>query len=351
MRKSEGREASQPHSEGDPSLLDAPAGLYDRAHRNLELNIGRACNNHCLFCVSGKAARDARMWVPLEKARREMEVAYERGCRSLGFLGGEPSIYPQLLDVVAYARKLGYTRVALATNAMVFDNPEFARACVEAGVTRVTISMHGHTRRIEHRITRVPNAFDRKVKAIENLLALKREGRLPDNLSANPVVNRLNFRFIPQMVRFFAGLGIDDVRFNCIRNYGSAVDVPGLCPTFTEIRPYLESMVEENERGHRISVTLGEFPYCVLPWVLHTNPPLFRRYVGEFHDYVTDVAIFAAPRKADDRLARFTWQDSKRNDLKMKVDACRECRYFEPCEGAWRSYVYLHGSQEIRPVR
>ncbi|MEK6606046.1 MAG: radical SAM protein [Myxococcota bacterium] len=338
-------------TEADPALYEAPIGVYDRDRRNLELNIGRACNNHCVFCVSGKAVKDERMWVPPDKAKHEVKVAFDRGCRSLGFLGGEPSIYPHLVEVTQYARELGYTRVALATNAMVFDNAEYARKVVEAGVTRATISFHAHTRKLEHVITKVPNAFDRKVKAIENLLALKREGRLPDNVSVNPVINSINFRHLPGMVRFFARLGLDDVRFNFIRNHGNAEDDGSLCPTFTDLRPYLERIVEENEAKHRITVTFGELPYCAMPWALHTNRELFRRYVGELHDYITDVAIFASPRQPDDGLYRFNWQDSKRNDLKMKVDACQTCRYLEPCEGVWRTYVDLHGDREIRPVR
>lgn len=337
-------------TEDDPALFEAPIGVYDRARRNLELNIGRACNNHCVFCISGKAAHDERMWISCDQAKQEVRVAYERGCRSLGFLGGEPTIYPHLLEVTQYARELGYTRVALATNAMVLDNMDFARRCVQAGVTRATISFHAHTRALEHKITKVPNAFDRKVKAIGNLLALQVEGQLSDGLSVNPVINSLNFRHLPSMVRFWRNLGLRDVRFNFIRNMGNAEDYPGLCPTFHELRPALERVVKDNERKDPIVITFGEMPYCAMPWVLHTNPDLFRRYVGELRDYITDVAIFASPRKPDEGLYRFNWQDSKRNDLKTKVAACASCRYGEPCEGVWKSYVELHGDAEIFPV-
>lgn len=338
-------------TEADPALFEAPIGVYDRARRNLELNIGRACNNHCVFCISGKAGRDERMWISPEQAKQEVAVAFERGCRSLGFLGGEPTIYPHLIEVAEFARSLGYTRVALATNAMVLDKMDFARRCITAGVTRATISFHAHTRALEHKITKVPNAFDRKVTAIGHLLTLQAEGHLQDGVSVNPVINSLNFRHLPQMVAFFRRLGLRDVRFNFIRNMGNAEDYPGLCPTFSELRPYLDKVIEQNERRDPIIITFGEMPYCAMPWLLHTNPELFRRYVGELRDYITDVAIFASPRKADHGLYRFNWQDSKRNDLKTKTPACADCRFRDPCEGVWRSYVELYGTKEIRPVR
>lgn len=331
---------------------EPPAGTYDEARRNLELNVGRACNNHCAFCISGKAVFDEKMWVPPDKAKAEVLAARENGCTSLGFLGGEPTMYPALLDVAAYARSIGYTRVALATNAMLLDDPGFARRCVEAGVTRATISFHAHTKKIEHAITKVPNAWDRKVAAIANLKALQAEGFLEDNVSVNPVVNTLNYEHLPAMVRFFAKLGIDDVRFNFIRAGGNAEDTPELCPTFTALRPVLERVVEENEaRARPLTVTFGEFPYCVLPWFLHANPDLFRRSIGELRDYATDVSIFGAAKKEDDKRLRFSWQESKRNDLKQKGDVCRSCRHEVACEGVWRAYVRLHGDGELRAIR
>lgn len=329
-----------------------PAGTYDPARRNLELNVGRACNNHCAFCISGKAVFDEKMWVPPDKAKAEVAAARENGCTSLGFLGGEPTMYPHLLDVARFAREIGYTRVALATNAMLLDDMDFARACVDAGVTRATISFHAHTRRLEHLVTKVKNAWDRKVAAIGNLKSLQAQGWLEDNVSVNPVVNTLNYRHLPAMVGFFRGLGIDDVRFNFIRAGGNAEDTPELCPTFTALRPFLERVVEENEERRRpLTITFGEFPYCALPWVLHANDALFRRYVGELRDYATDVAIFGAPKKDDDKRLRFSWQESKRNDLKQKPDVCRACRHDVACEGVWRAYVRLHGDSEIRAVR
>jgi len=329
-----------------------PNGTYDAARRNLELNVGRACNNHCAFCISGKAVFDEKMWVPLEKAKDEVRAARENGCTSLGFLGGEPTMYPHLLPVAAYAREIGYTRIALATNAMLLDDADFARRCVDAGITRATISFHAHTRRLEHAITKVGNAWDRKVAAIRNLKALQAAGFLPDNVSVNPVVNTLNFRHLPAMVRFFAGLGVDDVRFNFIRAGGNAEDTPELCPTFTALGPVLERVVEQNEARRRpLTITFGEFPYCVLPWTLHANEPLFRRYNGELRDYATDVSIFGSPKKEDDKRLRFSWQESKRNDLKQKADVCRSCRHDVACEGVWRAYVRLHGDSEIRAIR
>ena len=325
--------------------------------RNLELNVGMACNNACVFCVSGlPEGKESRRWLPLDKARRELEVAFERGCRSIGFLGGEPTIYPDLLPAVAHARALGYTRIAVCSNGMKYDDAAFVRALVDAGVTRFAVSVHSHLAAIEHELTKVPDALERKLAGLANLLAERAAGRLPDNVSINPVLNKKTYRHVVEFLEFYAARGLDDIRFNFIRPEGKAEiehDVAReVIPTFTQVAPYLRRAVEANERRLKLHVTFGEMPICAFPEELRRNPALMRKYVGEFQDLTTDVALFAAPRKPDgeDGLDRFNWQDRKKGQLKQPVGACKTCRYGGTCFGVARGYVGLYGEAEFFPL-
>ena len=104
--------------------------------KGFELNIGRACNSRCVFCVSRQVSQEEKVWLPLEKARDEVRLAFEQGCRALGFLGGEPTIYPHLEEVIRYGRELGYQRVALATNGLLLARAAVVEKLIDAGVTR-----------------------------------------------------------------------------------------------------------------------------------------------------------------------------------------------------------------------
>ena len=51
----------------------------------------------------------------------------------MGFLGGEPTIYPHIVEAVAYARSVGFTRVTIATNSTQLRRPAFADQLIAAG--------------------------------------------------------------------------------------------------------------------------------------------------------------------------------------------------------------------------
>ncbi|MBI3288421.1 MAG: radical SAM protein, partial [Elusimicrobia bacterium] len=184
--------------------------------KNVEINPGRLCNNKCVFCMSGEERDDHEPWADLERMKVEIRVHHENGARSLGFLGGEPSTYPHILDCIRYARELGYQRVALCTNGTRLADPDFLEKALESGLTRATVSVHSHIPEIEERLVEVPGILEKKIQAIDNLVAVKRAGRLPDNVSLNPVLNRLNAPHMEAFARFFAARGIDDIRFNFI---------------------------------------------------------------------------------------------------------------------------------------
>ena len=191
--------------------------------KNVEINIGKACNNRCVFCIDGLPKREDRSYMPFDQMKSELKRWHDEGHRSVGFLGGEPTTYPKIVDSVAYAKELGFTRIAIATNATKLRLHHFTDRILDAGLTRITISMHGHTAELEDKLTRVPGNFEKKVAAIEYLQEKRREGYLPDGLSVNIVLNGWNAPHLPKMMQFFyRSMGLDDLRVNFIRPEGYA---------------------------------------------------------------------------------------------------------------------------------
>ena len=132
--------------------------------RNVEINIGKACNNRCVFCLDGMPKKEDRSYMAFETMKTELHRYYDAGHRSVGFLGGEPTTYPKIVQSVTYARDLGFTRIAIATNATKLRLTHFTDKILNAGLTRVTISMHGHTAELEDKLTRVPGNFEKKCR-------------------------------------------------------------------------------------------------------------------------------------------------------------------------------------------
>ena len=285
-----------------------------------------------------------------------MERWADSGHRSLGFLGGEPTTYPKLPRAVRYAKELGFSRIAIATNATKLRLTHFTDELLEAGLTRITVSMHGHTAELEDRLTRVPGNFEKKCRALHYLRQKQSEGYLPDGLSVNIVLNGWNTPYLIQMMRFFYDeIGLDDLRVNFVRPEGYAEGSADLTPRYPQAVPIVMKAVVLNERHFKKTFTLGGFRF-VLPKSFVGSEALKRKYLGEYRDLSTDCSVRAdggddGISQFEEGRSRFNWQDRKRYDLKGHPKACDTCAALPVCEGVWGGYLSIYGDGEFRALK
>ncbi|MFI5348105.1 MAG: radical SAM protein [Elusimicrobiota bacterium] len=321
------------------------------SEQRVEIKLGDLCNNRCVFCVSGGRREAKAPWAPLGSVREELSFYRARGCRCVGFLGGEPTVYPWIEEAVRYARDLGYGRIALCTNGARLASRSFCERLVSAGLTRVTVSLHSHRPEIEDGpITGVPGNHSRKVAGIRNLLSWRERGKIADGISLNPVLNRRNLMEMSEYLSFAKGLGVTDVRFNYIwpehRARGSREWVPSL----REAAPRIVRAILLNRRLFRLRLSFGGVPRCVLGWS-GASPRLIRsleRHLDERAlDPDNDVSV---PSGDAGRGERFVWQERKKESLKKRGPRCGECRHATTCEGVWRTYADIYGLDELVPA-
>ncbi|MFI5348097.1 MAG: radical SAM protein [Elusimicrobiota bacterium] len=319
--------------------------------RRVEIKLGYLCNNRCPFCVSGRLREEKAPWTRLARVREELSVFRRRGCDEVGFLGGEPTVYPWIEEAVAAARELGYVRIALCTNGTRLSDPAFCARLVEAGLTRATVSLHSHRPEIEDAVmTRVPGNHARKISGIGHLLAWRSRGRLKDGVSLNPVLSKQNFREMREYLLFVRDLGVTDVRFNYIWPNDLLCGWREWVPTFREAAPEIVKAIVFNERRVGLRLTFGATPRCVLRWG-GVSPRLAEALAARSLDEAAfdpenDVSN---PSAAGGRGERFVWQERKRNVLKKRGPRCGECRQAAKCEGVWAGYAEINGFGELAP--
>jgi MoaA/NifB/PqqE/SkfB family radical SAM enzyme len=333
---------------------------YRDSRRNVEINIGKACNNRCVFCLDGMPKREDRSYMDFNLMKSELEKFHSFGHRSVGFLGGEPTTYPKIVHSVAYAKELGYTRISIATNATKLRLTHFTDRILEAGLTRITISMHGHTAELEDKLTRVPGNFEKKCTAIRYLQEKRKQGYLQDGLSVNIVLNGWNYKHLPKMLQFFyVKMGIDDIRVNFVRPEGYAEGSQDLTPRYRHVVPILTKAILLNEFHFKKVFTFGGFPMCTLPQNLLDSKQLLEKYMGEYRDLSTDCSIRSEANQNPSKegvveneggRARFNWQDRKRFDLKGRPEACKKCLVSSICEGIWQGYLDIWDDSEFHSV-
>ncbi|HXS99705.1 MAG TPA: radical SAM protein, partial [Elusimicrobiota bacterium] len=235
---------------------------------NVEINPGRLCNNKCVFCMSGEERDDHEPWADPARMKAEISARYAEGARSLGFLGGEPTMYPHILDCMAHARDLGYQRIALCTNGMRLADPPFLAAALEAGLSRVTMSLHSHVPEIEERLVGVPGILAKKLAALRGLLEARGRGAMVHGVSLNPVLCRPNAPRIEEYVRFFQAMGIGDIRFNYIWPESRVSNDKTVVPRFADVIPHVLRLILVNEKTLKMRLSFGGVPLCVLPPVV-----------------------------------------------------------------------------------
>jgi MoaA/NifB/PqqE/SkfB family radical SAM enzyme len=319
--------------------------------RNLELNLGKVCNNRCILCLDARAPRESRRWVPVERAAEELERGRADGADSLGLLGGEPTAHPSILEIVALATELGYARIAISTNAIKLSDRPFAEALVRAGVTRFSVSIHGHNPELEDRISGRDGNFVRKLAAIRNLVRLRQDGLLPDNVSLNPVLTAPLVGAVPELAAAFSRLGIRDVRYNFVRTDPCPELALELTPRLPDVTAEIARAVVVNTHHLHMDLSFGDLPLCAYPWEILSRRELARQVIGEARDLDTHVAVFVAPEDDRCEASRFRWSDRKRDALKIQPsDPCDRCRLRGACEGIWRSYVDTLGTVGLSPI-
>lgn len=126
-----------------------------------------ACNLECPYCFA--SAGPAQTHRPLDQIETMLAGALREagGPTPIQLSGGEPTVHPQILDVVRSARRLGFTHVEVNTNGILVANrPGFAEALRRAGVDALYLQFDGTTDKT-YQATRGTDLFEVKQRAVE----------------------------------------------------------------------------------------------------------------------------------------------------------------------------------------
>jgi len=293
----------------------------------IDLKVGFACNNRCLFCVQGD--KRARFAPRATDELREVLRTERRRVRSVVFTGGEPTMRRDLPELVAHARELGYTTIQIQTNGRMFAHPGYARRLVACGATEFSPALHGHVPELHDHLTEAPGAFAQTVAGIRNLKSL---GQL---VLTNTVVTRSNYRHLPEIARLLVSLGVDQLQLAFVHPVGTAgAEFQSVVPRMELAAPYLAAALQVGIDAGR-SVNTEAVPPCILP--------------GYEHCVVEKRIPRTAIYDAESTIADYTRY--RLDEGKLKGPDCPVCVHVADCEGPWREYPERHGWSEFRPVR
>jgi uncharacterized radical SAM superfamily Fe-S cluster-containing enzyme len=137
----------------------------------LNIDLTNRCNLRCPICFADAQARPVEFQVRRAEAREMMERTIRANVRPpvcVQFSGGEPTLHPELVDILSDAQSLGFSQVQVATNGLrLAQEPEFAAACSEAGLNVIYLQFDGVSDEVYRRMRGRP-LLELKLRAIEN---------------------------------------------------------------------------------------------------------------------------------------------------------------------------------------
>jgi cyclic pyranopterin phosphate synthase len=140
---------------------------FGRPITDLRISITDRCNYKCVYCRTGN---EGALYgdLPFSDYLRMARVLVRMGITKVRLTGGEPLLRNGVVDFVRELSKLqppaGRLDIALTTNGHLLA--DVARPLMDAGLTRVTVSMDAVDPDRFARITRVPGGYDHVLAGI-----------------------------------------------------------------------------------------------------------------------------------------------------------------------------------------
>ena len=296
-----------------------------QAERRLDLKLGFACNNRCLFCAQGEKRTEC-VARPPEQLLAELRAA-RPDARGLVLTGGEPTLYKKLVPLVQAASRLGYSSIQLQTNGRMLAYPEVLGALVAAGVTEISPSVHGPNAEVHDALTQAPGSFGETTRGIANAVAAGLQ------VITNSVITQHNLALLGEMVELLASLGVRAAQLAFVHPVGTALE------RFDDVVPRLAEVVEPLGRAREVARRCGvrlcteAIPLCFLRGM--------EELAVEAHIPLTTVSDLGG------RLDYSEWRVERG---KAHGPPCDGCAVRERCEGPWREYPERRGWGEMVPL-
>lgn len=295
----------------------------------IDVKVGFACNNRCLFCVQGRK-RDRYG----KKARQElMDILDQNAERYTGvvFTGGEPSLHPDLLDLVARAKQVGYDSIQIQSNGRMFAYADLCERLIAAGVTEFSPALHGASPDCHDYLTQVRGSFEQTVRGIRVLKSLGQR------VITNSVITRSNFRHLPELAKLLIDLGVDQYQLAFVHPVGSAgpeANFAAIVPRFELLVKTLHPALLMGLEANRVVMTEA-VPFCFMGGL--------EQLVGE--RIMPSTRIFDAEGVIED------YRQYRVGEGKAKGQPCEDCSRNAECEGPWREYTDRYGWGEFHTCR
>jgi radical SAM protein with 4Fe4S-binding SPASM domain len=246
-----------------PALRKTPFGSHRRELPVLsEIALTYRCQNRCAFCYASSPDRGGvTPEMSTAQVTRILDIIVDDArVPTVSFTGGEPTLRPDLPDLVAYA-KSQRLRTNLITNGIRCSVSAYVHKLAEAGLDSAQVSLEAADAKVHDRVVGRSGAWHRTVRGIRNLRAAGIHAH------TNTTINSLNRDHLLALVDFLAEMEQPYLSMNMVIRTGDAVGSMEI--GYREIGDLVLSLKERaNEHGMKL-VWYSPVPLCLFNPVAH----------------------------------------------------------------------------------
>lgn len=246
--------------------------------------LGQTCNQRCYFCYFINRIEDHKhpehAFMSLDKAKKICDtLRYFYGNTAIDIQGGEPTIYKDILELVRHCHDIGLYPT-LITNGLMLAKPGAIEKYRDAGLRDFLVSLHG-VGDIHDDVVRVKGAYDKIMKAIEQMKALEFPFRINCTMS-KPVIPLL-----PEIAQHAIDYGAYAVNFIAFNPFGDQTEGKRRSDTvarYSEVGKQLSTAMDILENAG-IEVNVRYLPLCMAEEKHRKNFYNFQQLSYDSHEW------------------------------------------------------------------
>ena len=317
------------------------------------INVNMSCNQNCIFCILNRfhnnkkfTQKDSVDGPSLKEIKKRIDKI-RTYTKSISFIGAEPTLRPDLPEMIRYAKKKGFEWIDICSNAVKMADINYAKKLADGGLDVVVTSLHSHKPEVSDQITQIKGSWKRIVRGIKNLFDIGVGVRVTH------VICSKNYKDLPEFVKFFKenfpiqrDLKKENISFLFLQSPIVLEEEPekktfikNLMPSFSSIKPYLDAAIKYCKKNG-IRFTIEGIPLCFFGDSLKEEI-----YSVDTIDLVKEDIVFL---KSDSEKINYA---KKFLDIHSKGMACQFCDLNNICAGPWKEYIQIYGEEGLTPIR
>ncbi|MBN2112450.1 radical SAM protein [Candidatus Woesearchaeota archaeon] len=285
--------------------------------------MGYSCNNKCIFCCNENKRQKIKDKTT-EEVKKDIINAKKSGADYIEFIGGEPTIRKDILGIIAFAKKLDFRTIMIATNGRMFSKKDFARKIIECGLSHIVFSIHGHNAELHDKLTQVPGSFEQLREGIKNLQEIGFK-----NIGSNTTIVKQNYKNLLEIGKLIFGMGIRNSEFIFVDPTHGATknNFLEVVPTYEQVSPYVNNLLKFGREIKARHWHVRYYPLCYVNEEYHSQ-------ISELHETQTFHTEHIAPDFINKSVEK-----NRKSIARTKIYKCEKCAYSDKCEGYWKEYL------------